>query len=180
MPYFYGIKIPINIPRINYLPIEYVDADKLHVTVLYIGKSKVSRRVLDELDSKLRVFPCFKIIISNEVEILPNIVKPKIVALKILDKSRRLRMIREIIINTLKKWSIGIEDKYLHNFNPHLSIGKFRHKVDYNVCREIIDSLERNLCEKEFQVSYVQLIDSTEAKYLVLHVHKLSCLEDEV
>ena len=79
MPLFYGVKVNFNFNRLPYLPIEWIELDKLHITILYIGNSRVPKEAIDEIQVKLSSIPCFKVTISKELIFLPSKVRPKVI-----------------------------------------------------------------------------------------------------
>jgi len=178
MPYFFGIKTPIieieelrNIIsqiRKQALPIEPVAQDSLHLTILYVGRRLPKRDVFSKIASMLSKVGEIKFKITNSLDLFPSISKPRALVLKVEDRYGKLREIRRILIDVLKQHNATIEDKFLHEFNPHITIGHIRAKLTYAEAVEILNSLKITIPELTVRTQYIELIDSTGGAYRVL------------
>ncbi len=181
MPLFYGIKKPLENLNLDYskiltLPIELTKPESLHITILYIGSSKIRSNILQEVDSVLQQIPRFKIIIGPEVDIFPSLMKPRAVVLKVIDRSGMLNMIRSKIFSILNRHGIKIEDRYVGEFRPHLTVGYIRSKLDYESAIDILEIAKELLKDIRIEVivDRIELIDSTGGVYKVVYTHWLS------
>ncbi len=175
MPYLFGIKTPLlNIRELQELPreierlpipVEPARPDTLHITILYIGRKIPQKDTLSKISRELSKIGKITFRITNTIEILPNISKPRTLAIKIEDRYRKLRNIRNILLNILKENNITIEDKFLHDFNPHITLGRIRAKISYNEILEILNSLNLKMPEIIIETDYIELIDSTGGSY---------------
>lgn len=174
MPCFIGFKlIDLNqeIQRIfnfpKYLPIKYHPPDILHLTLLYLGNVRISNDVLTIISNIIQQFKPFKIKIGPEIAIFPDITKPKKLVFLITKGVEILNKIRNRLIAVLKD-RVKIEDKYLHNFQPHITVGDLIKKLSIEEIELVIDEFKRLNFEFEIVVNRLQLIDSTRALYKVL------------
>lgn len=178
MPYFFGIKTPLleirelqetanQISNLA-LPIQPVSPDSLHITILYIGKKLPKRDVLTRIEGELLKIGEIKLKITNKLEIFPSLSKPRALVLKVEDKYGKLREIRNILLNMLRQHNVTIEDRFLHDFNPHITIGHIRAKLTYVEAIEILDSIRVDIPDIELNVRYIELIDSTGGTYNVI------------
>jgi len=179
MPYFYGIKsclehIRIEIPEIP--GIEPVPPDKLHITVLYIGSRRPTGNVLKAVESKLSSLRPFRIVIGPDLDFFPNLSKPRALVLKISEGLSSLQKLRSILISALQEQHVSIEDRYLHNFNPHMTIGWVKVKLDPVSAERLLEDIKAILGDIEIEVTVnkIDLVDSTGGSYRVLHSHVLS------
>ncbi len=182
MPLFYGIKTPIVAQlRIDYstlstLPIEPVPQDCLHLTLVYVGKSRISAEAIRDIEKAVSQVPKFRIVVGPEVDLFPSIAKPRALVLKVQDPTRSLARLRNLIITMLNKHNVKVEDRYVGEFKPHITLGHIRTKLDYSSAMELID-IVRELF-KNFQVSIiidrVELIDSTGGTYKIIQHYFLS------
>ena len=178
MPYFFGIKTPLtNIEDLAkalqelercYIPIEVAVPDALHVTVLYVGRRAPKNDVIYKISGELTKIGKIIFKITNKVELYPSTAKPRALVLKIDDRYGKLREARRILINILKQYNIPIEDRFIHDFNPHITLGRIRSKLTYRDAIEILENVSINIPEMTVEASYVELIDSTGGSYKVI------------
>jgi 2'-5' RNA ligase len=181
MPLFYGIKTPIvEQLRIDYsllstLPIEPVPQDCLHITLVYVGKSRVKAEAILEIERNLSQIPKFRIIAGPEIDLFPSISKPRALVLKVQDPTKSLMKLRNLIMTILNKHNVKIEDRYTGEFKPHITLGHIRAKMDYNAAVELLETAQdlfKNF-KIEITVDRVELIDSTGGTYKVVQYYPL-------
>lgn len=177
MPYLYGVKTCLNnanvcIPEVP--GVEPVAKEKLHITILYVGSNR-PRGVAEKVSSKLRLIKPFKIVIGPEIELLPSISKPKALALMVTKGVNKLSTIRSAILSVLQEHNIKIEDRFIHNFNPHLTIGLVRAKLDPVSAEELLSEIKSRLrgIRIEVTIDKVDLVDSSGGIYKVIETYQL-------
>ncbi len=178
MPYFYGIKsslerIAIELPNIP--GVESVPPDKVHITILYIGSHRPKGNVLRAIDARLRQVRPFRVTIGPEVDLFPSLSKPRALVLKISEGISTLLKVRSLLLSTLQEYGVKIEDKYIHNFTPHVTVGWIRTKLDFASAVELLDEIRALLKTVKISlvVDKIDLVDSTGGSYKVLYAHCL-------
>ncbi len=175
MPYFFGIKNPLFntilsnkiLGLSNIFPIEITDREVLHITILYVGHYKISNEAIMRIENDIQNIGLIRIRITNNVELYPNISKPRAIVLKVEDLTGKLLKIRNIILNRLKEYKVPVEDKYINSFSPHITIGRIRAKLDFETIENVLTYFE-DMFRSYTEIvctNYIELIDSTEGLY---------------
>ncbi len=175
MPYFFGIKTPLSnidiVDKINNiittLPVEPIPRELIHITILYVGKYKIPNEVIEKIEKDLINIGYVKFKITDIVDIYPNMSKPRAIVLKVEDIQNRLSKVRGIIMSRLREFKIPIEDKYIHTFSPHITIGRIRSKIDMLQVRDIVEIVSESVrgYSKIVDVDFIELIDSSDGLY---------------
>jgi len=165
MRLFIGIEVPqspklleiFEIVKNAGADIKLVEPYNIHITLLFLGEVREDRveEVKDSM-SGLK-FNKFKVILKG-LGAFPNLTRPRVVWVGIVEGQQQLRQIRSYILNELLKRKIRPEDD--KDFSPHLTIGRVK---SYNSISNLINTINENMNVDigTFEVNNVVLFKST-------------------
>lgn len=146
MTFFIGIEVDLS-PFCSQVKPPFIKepVEKHHITLLYLGKTKIPRYLLRELSPYLLCFQQFKVVLKGAIPI-PSLTKPRVIAAKITYGEEKIKELRIALIDFCNKHGIKISNKYLENFLPHATFARYRGK-DYVYASKIAEKILK-ACEK--------------------------------
>ncbi len=173
MGYFIGI--PVTITKFRKFvrpPYCEIEPSKMHLTLIYLG-SRIQQNslelVFNVIDEVAKSYKPFKIKVCG-LKPFPLYTKPKYLAAVIVNGVEKLKRLRERIVDLLSAYRVPIEDKFLYNFQPHITIATTRVKPSmevYNLIDKIIRKSRK--VSEEVIVKEISVYKSESEKYVVLH-----------
>lgn len=165
MRLFIGIEVPqspklleiFEIVKNTGADIKLVEPYNIHITLLFLGEVR-DDRVEEVKDSMSGLkFNKFKVTLKG-LGAFPNLTRPRVVWVGIVEGQQQLRQIRSYILNELLKRKIRPEDD--KDFSPHLTIGRVK---SYNSISNLINTINENMNVDigTFEVNNVVLFKST-------------------
>jgi 2'-5' RNA ligase len=140
------------------LPVRWVKADNIHLTILFLGS--VDENVIGDIEKKVNVvvkgFSAFKTKL-NAVGAFPHWKRPRVIWVGLNGDIERLANLRDELQEELKDLGFMPEKR---PFRPHLTLGRFKGPLDRNEDMKWICDKYRDINSELYQLNELILYKS--------------------
>jgi 2'-5' RNA ligase len=140
------------------LPVRWVKADNIHLTILFLGS--VDENVIGDIEKKVNVvvkgFSAFKTKL-NAVGAFPHWKRPRVIWVGLNGDIERLANLRDELQEELKDLGFMPEKR---PFRPHLTLGRFKGPLDRNEDMKWICDKYRDINSDLYQLNELILYKS--------------------
>ena len=146
MTFFIGIKVDLK-SFCNEVepPFLKEPQERQHITILYLGKTRLPEYLFKELSAFLLSFKPFRIVLKGAISI-PSISKPRVIAAKVVDGEEKLKELHRALLSFCYEHKIKIYNRYVESFLPHATFARYRGK-DYVYASKIAERILKR-CER--------------------------------
>lgn len=139
------------VPLFNKL--KKVEKENLHITLRFLGniEEKLVNVLYDKCNTYKQKYTSFTIQIKG-IGVFPSTQRARVIWIGLVNNIDKIMAIYNDINNMVKELKIEYEDE--KDFNPHITIGRFRESPGYEKINSIINAYK----EKEFGIISVNSI----------------------